>query len=35
MGHIKKIKILGSLALIFLVAMLLFNSGTGSYWNGK
>jgi len=32
MGHKKKIKILGSLALIFLVAMLLFNSGTGSFW---
>ena len=31
-GHKKKIKILGSLALIFLVAMLLFNSGTGSFW---
>ena len=32
MGHKKKIKILGSLALIFLVAMLLFDSGTGSTW---
>ena len=32
MGHKKKIKILGSLALIILLAMLLFNSGTGSFW---
>ena len=32
MGHKKKINILGLLALIFLVAMLLFNSGTGSFW---
>ena len=32
MGHKKKIKILGLLALIFLLAMLLFNSGTGSTW---
>jgi hypothetical protein len=31
-GHKKKIKILGSLALIILLAMLLFNSGTGSFW---
>jgi hypothetical protein len=31
MGHKKKIKILGSLALIILLAMLLFNSGTGSF----
>jgi len=32
MGHKKKINLLGLLALIFLVAMLLFNSGTGSFW---
>jgi hypothetical protein len=32
MGHKKKINILGSLALIFLLAMLLFNSGTCSFW---